>query len=207
MPDTEAGDKPALSRVARKREQRVDAILRVASRVLAEHGYHGTSLEMIADRMDLTKASLYYYYESKDALILACLERVALQSIDAMEAIAALETDLVERLKAMIIEQLGLYTHSEPDLARLFLQHMDWPDEIAREMRRWRATHRRPFDRIIDEGVATGVFAPEHDEVARHCMFGAINHFPVWFRPKSATKDAQVRQAVADELVAMFRPR
>ncbi|MFF2791068.1 TetR/AcrR family transcriptional regulator [Streptomyces sp. NPDC058049] len=46
---------------------------RVALRLFAEHGYEGTSLRMIAERLDITKAALYYHYKSKDEILAAVL--------------------------------------------------------------------------------------------------------------------------------------
>ncbi|MFJ7630063.1 TetR/AcrR family transcriptional regulator [Streptomyces sp. NPDC097595] len=46
---------------------------RVALQLFAEHGYEGTSLRMIAERLDITKAALYYHYKSKAEILAAVL--------------------------------------------------------------------------------------------------------------------------------------
>jgi AcrR family transcriptional regulator len=51
-----------------------DRILAVASELFTEQGYEGTSLREIADRLDITKAALYYHFRSKDELLQALLE-------------------------------------------------------------------------------------------------------------------------------------
>ena len=43
----------------------------VALDLFSSQGYEQTSLREIADRVGLTKASLYYHYPSKQALLLA----------------------------------------------------------------------------------------------------------------------------------------
>ena len=65
-----------LRRSDRRRAKRVDDILRVATGLLAERGYAATNLDEIAEVLDLSKASLYHYFPSKEHLILACLDRV-----------------------------------------------------------------------------------------------------------------------------------
>ena len=82
-------ESPPLGRVARKRQRRTEEILRVAAEVLAEKGYYNTSLEEIADRLDLAKASLYHYFDSKEALLAACLATVAEEAISRLTAIAS----------------------------------------------------------------------------------------------------------------------
>ena len=44
-------------------------ILDAALALFSEHGFDGTTLQQIADRLGVTKAALYYYFKSKDALL------------------------------------------------------------------------------------------------------------------------------------------
>ncbi|WP_192582800.1 TetR/AcrR family transcriptional regulator [Streptomyces triticiradicis] len=46
---------------------------RVALQLFAQHGYEGTSLRMIAQELDITKAALYYHYKSKEEILTAVL--------------------------------------------------------------------------------------------------------------------------------------
>jgi AcrR family transcriptional regulator len=49
-------------------------ILSVALELFTERGYEATSLREIADRLDYTKAALYYHFRSKDEILRALLE-------------------------------------------------------------------------------------------------------------------------------------
>jgi AcrR family transcriptional regulator len=46
-----------------------ERILSVANELFIEQGYEGTSLREIADRLDITKAALYYHFRSKDEIL------------------------------------------------------------------------------------------------------------------------------------------
>ncbi len=46
-----------------------ERILAVANELFIEQGYEGTSLREIADRLDITKAALYYHFRSKDEIL------------------------------------------------------------------------------------------------------------------------------------------
>jgi AcrR family transcriptional regulator len=48
-------------------------ILDVALELFSEHGFDGTTLQQIADRLGFTKAALYYHFRSKDDLLEALL--------------------------------------------------------------------------------------------------------------------------------------
>jgi TetR/AcrR family transcriptional regulator, transcriptional repressor for nem operon len=52
-----------------------EKILNSAQRLIQTRSFHGFSFQDIADEVGIRKASLYHYFESKDALALAVLER------------------------------------------------------------------------------------------------------------------------------------
>lgn len=49
-------------------------IQRVALELFAERGYDGTSLREIAERLDVTKAALYYHFKSKEDIVTSLVE-------------------------------------------------------------------------------------------------------------------------------------
>ncbi len=53
-----------------------DRVLDAAVELFAEHGVRGTSLRMIADRIGVGKAAVYYQFQSKDDIVLAVLAPV-----------------------------------------------------------------------------------------------------------------------------------
>ncbi|MGD9998540.1 MAG: TetR/AcrR family transcriptional regulator [Ilumatobacteraceae bacterium] len=56
--------------------ERRDQILEVAVQVFARRGYHGTSMNDVADAAGVTKPVLYQHFESKQALYLALIDDV-----------------------------------------------------------------------------------------------------------------------------------
>jgi AcrR family transcriptional regulator len=48
-----------------------ERVLEAALELFAQHGVRGTSIQMIADRLGVTKASVYYQFSSKDDIALA----------------------------------------------------------------------------------------------------------------------------------------
>lgn len=50
-----------------------EKIRQVALELFTERGYDGTSLREIAERLDVTKAALYYHFRSKDAILLSLI--------------------------------------------------------------------------------------------------------------------------------------
>ncbi|ORA31442.1 TetR/AcrR family transcriptional regulator [Mycobacterium aquaticum] len=51
-----------------------DRVLEAALALFAEHGVNGTSLQMIADRLGVSKAAVYYQFHSKEEIVLAVIQ-------------------------------------------------------------------------------------------------------------------------------------
>ncbi len=56
------------ARKEREKKERRLLILRAAMEVYDQDGYHGTTMEKIADRAELSRATLYLYFKTKDEI-------------------------------------------------------------------------------------------------------------------------------------------
>ena len=69
---------PRLGRAVRRTVGRYSAaqprIIEAALDLFAEHGVSGTSLQMIADAIGVTKAAVYHQFKTKDEIVLAVAE-------------------------------------------------------------------------------------------------------------------------------------
>ncbi|MBN2329607.1 MAG: TetR/AcrR family transcriptional regulator [Candidatus Omnitrophica bacterium] len=61
-----------------------DEIIRVALELIAEHGFHGTSMAMVAEEAKVGAGTIYRYFESKDALIMALFKEAEIKMQEAL---------------------------------------------------------------------------------------------------------------------------
>lgn len=196
------------SRAARRRNRRLADILTATADVLAEHGYHETNLDEIAQRLDLTKASLYHYFASKDELVTTCLDWVAtLVNERLAETARQRDGTASERLTALIEVQLDCIVREHPQLARLFLHPLDWPEPFRLRSKVLRLQHDEIFRSVIQDGIATGEFTVDDEGIALLCLHGAVNYVPVWFRPDHPDDYQEMYRTVAEYLLRLFRAR
>lgn len=70
LPDPPASIRERAGRYSAVQRRTIDAALDL----FADHGVGGTSLQMIADALGITKAAVYHQFKTKDAIVLAVLE-------------------------------------------------------------------------------------------------------------------------------------
>ena len=58
-----------MSRRLKRQEIKKSLIIDAAKRIFSEIGYENTTLEMIGDSVGLSKQTLYYYFPSKEDLV------------------------------------------------------------------------------------------------------------------------------------------
>jgi AcrR family transcriptional regulator len=95
----------AKSRTSRKEEDRrrkTDEILDAALALFARKGYDGTTVEDIAEELGYAKASLYYYFPGKEAIVKALIYDAMDRAADRMDQILAQSADPVENLRGLI---------------------------------------------------------------------------------------------------------
>lgn len=86
--------------VGRRGEARA-RVLDSALELFCEHGVGGTSLQMIADRLGVTKAAVYHQFRAKDDIVLAVLQPV-MAEISALLTTLEREPDSPERRHRLV---------------------------------------------------------------------------------------------------------
>jgi AcrR family transcriptional regulator len=113
---------PRVARRERRRERSREEIIDAARRVLVRNGIAATTLDAIAQEVGLTKAAIYYYYPSKDALLFEIIFGAHNAQAHAIhDAVAEAETG-GEALRAIIRESVKLFAANMDDFRLAFLQ-------------------------------------------------------------------------------------
>ncbi len=109
-------------------------ILVAATRLFAAKGFDGTSLQVIADEVGVTKPAVLHYYESKQALHRAVLDVVMSRWRNTLPRLLVAATSNTDF--EAFFEELYRFFAEEPDHARLFLREgLDRPEEIRELLR------------------------------------------------------------------------
>src|SRR5262245_28205495 len=82
-------------------------VIQAALELFAEHGVSGTSLQMIADAIGVTKAAVYHQYNTKDGIVLA-VAQVVLQRLEAAVTAAEAIRSRPRAREALIAEMVEL---------------------------------------------------------------------------------------------------
>ena len=96
----------------RERKERRTLILAKAKGLILEHGIDALSMQEIADAAELSKATLYLYFQSKEAILQEILTESATAFVDYVEARISPESSGIEALRTLWASYLSLYGES-----------------------------------------------------------------------------------------------
>jgi AcrR family transcriptional regulator len=110
---------------------RKEEILDIATALFAERGYEGTSMNDVAERVGMRKASLFYHFTTKDALYEAVLDRLVSRVAVPLGVAYSSDGTFAERLDTAA-DALTTVLGERPFAARLLLREaMDWGRSCA----------------------------------------------------------------------------
>ncbi len=115
-------------------------ILNAALELIAEHGVGGTSLQMIADAVGVTKAAVYHQFKTKEQIVIALTERElggleeALEAAEAHDHRTLARRVLLDRVIDLAVERRGAAStlQFDPVIVRLLAEHAPFQQFIQR---------------------------------------------------------------------------
>jgi TetR/AcrR family transcriptional regulator, cholesterol catabolism regulator len=198
---------PGASRVERS-ARRLAEITDAAAKVFARRGYHGASTQDIADVLGMRQASLYYYFQSKEAALEAVcvsgLEDYAKRAL----AISKLGVTSSEKVAALVFQHLAPLAE-RLDYTVVFLRERRFlPQPARKRIRAIEIRYERLIERIIEQGTADGEFRRDLDaRMAALALLGLGNSAALWFAREPGTTVERVARSYIDLLVRGFRVR
>lgn len=203
--------KPADQSVSR------EEIIHAAADILRQNGYEATTMKDIAARVDLTAASLYHHFRSKDFLLLAVLEIGLEHAINEIEPLLTQDLSCAEKLRRMIRAHIVNVTANTAVGAAMVFEikslmtvrlnsrsSADEDDKHAEFVARRQAffAQRDRFEQlfrdVVTQGMATGEFRQVDAAIFAKAMLGAHNWVGVWFRETGRLSGEDIAAIMAD---------
>jgi AcrR family transcriptional regulator len=141
-------------------EQRRNQIIDAATKVFTRLGFQNARMDDIAEEARLSKGSLYWYFESKDEIILNILDNLFDNELSELNGLSDMEGSAVERLLQFSNQTITAIKDMQPlmpillDFYALTLRRGQIQQVFAKYLRRYLLT----LTPIIQHGIDQGEF-------------------------------------------------
>jgi AcrR family transcriptional regulator len=181
-------------------------LIEVATRLFAEHGYEGTSVEAVLSAAAVSRGALYHHFAGKEALFEAVVSAVSDQvTVELTEAVRGC-ADPLDAMRTAAIAWIGLA--ADPVIQRVVL--VDAPSVLGWD--RWRAMDdgrtlgamRAMLQAISDSGRLPAELVGPFS----HMILAALDEIVLVIAraPDSAAAVAEGRMAVQALIDRLLRP-
>jgi len=181
-----------------RRERRREQIIKIASGLISEKGYHDVTVEEIADKVGVAKGTIYLYFPSKEKLYLEILE----DSYEAIESI--LEKEIAKsdpapiKLKKVLtlifefyIRNIDILRILSRDETHLIREHYEFTEH-------WRLRRIKLYERILEEGQKEGSFRSMNTKLTALIMFGLVRSVMFFYKADKTAGE------IADEVFTVI---
>lgn len=137
-------------------------IVDTARGLFFSQGYQGMTMDELAEKLGMSKKTLYVYFPGKEPLLRVCVEMLAKRVTARLEAILAKDDmDFPSRLNAVINEVFGALSKLSPRFLKDIQKYAPEVFQILEEVRSKNVP--RVFGQLIREGIAQGYIRPSVD--------------------------------------------
>ncbi len=159
-------------------------IYRAAVELISARGYHGTSLRSVAAAVGMQMSSLYYYFPSKQDLLVEIMTRSMQELITAVEAaVQSSGQGPEQRLRAAISGHI-LFHAERRDEAFILDNELRALEPSGRKLIiKLRDRYEEIFSDILGEGAERNVLAVPDTKLAVFALLAMCTGVASWYRP------------------------
>ena len=186
---------------ASRYDQKLEFILRTASQIFAEKGYHSTSMRDISRATSVSLAGLYHYCNSKEELLFAIQDNCFGRVLERLEERLQDLDDPVVKLRVFIENHLSFFAANMAEMKVLSHEAESLGGDLYAHVSTRKDRYAKLAREILSELRDTRQSKHSIDlTVATYALFGMMNWIYNWYDPRGKLKVADL----ADNLLKLF---
>jgi TetR/AcrR family transcriptional regulator, cholesterol catabolism regulator len=184
------------------RSARKEELVGAAARLFSERGYHGTSMQDLADALGLLRGSLYAHIGSKQELLFEVVDQGARRFMERGEQALRAGAPSARRLRDFLVGHVEVAIE-QLDAGRVFLNEWRYLDDgLQREIKAKRNAYEEIVRSILRDGVETGELRAGLDiNMAARLVLSCGNWIYAWYRLDGKSSPSEIGEAFADMII------
>lgn len=188
--------------IAKDHDQKRAQILKSAAKVFAEAGYDRASMTQLARECGISKANIYHYYDSKEAVLFGLLDTYLRELRDRVCGVELAGCSAEEKLRRIVSEILLAYQGADHE-HQVQISAMGALPEDQQQLLRG---YQRELVKIVSDAlreVAPEVFEGEAGKLraATMSVFGMLNWYYMWNSGAGSQARADYARLAADMIL------
>ena len=175
-----------------------ERILEEAERLFYERGYRGTSLDAIAESLDMTKPFVYAVYDRKVDILVDISMRALNRSYDAIRESRQAGGSPTRQMQRFALRFTETVIRNQAGSAVFFREEASIPPEVTLEINELKGRFDQELAALIADGQATGEFKVSDARTATLALGGMISWIYIWYRKGGRLTPEAIGEHMAD---------
>jgi AcrR family transcriptional regulator len=166
-------------------------VLQTAAHLFLEKSYGRTSMNDVADRLNITKPALYHYFRNKEEILVECYRSGTGLIEEILNAIADHCGTGLEKVEAFIYSYANVMTVNFGRCV-MRLDDADLSSDALGDVRSYKRKIDRRLRSFVQEGIDDGSITPCDPKIAAFAIAGALNWICHWYEPEGALSAEEI---------------
>jgi AcrR family transcriptional regulator len=164
--------------------QMKETILSVAVDLFFEKGYFATSISGIAAGCGIQKASIYYHYSNKEAILFAIMDGTMQELVAHLESALEGVTDVEARVRAAVRSHVEFHLRHQKETFIASSELRGLTGNRYRAIVERRDTYERFIQNLITAGIEAGCFPRGDVKILSYAVLTLCTAGASWFNPE-----------------------
>jgi AcrR family transcriptional regulator len=173
-----------------------------AVRLISKHGYSGMSLRQVAAEVGIRMSSVYYYFPSKQDLLVAIMTRTMAELLAAARKAVARASDPVSALTYVAEAHVAVHADSTKAAFVTDSELRSLEPENLRAIIALRDEYQQIFADVLAAGARESLFEIDDLRPTVLAVLSMLNGVATWYRPDG---DLTVEQIVQHHMALVLR--
>lgn len=165
--------------------------MQTAAHLFLEKSYGRTSMNDVADRLNITKPALYHYFRNKEEILVECYRSGTGLIEEILNAIADHCGTGLEKVEAFIYSYANVMTVNFGRCV-MRLDDADLSSDALGDVRSYKRKIDRRLRSFVQEGIDDGSITPCDPKIAAFAIAGALNWICHWYEPEGALSAEEI---------------
>lgn len=180
-----------------------ERILRAAASQFRQRGFHGTSMQDLAEEVGVTKSSLYHHFPSKQALLSEILEFTVERVTPHLEEVLESDRPSTEKLRSAVRLHVQAAIEDRDNVACFVEEGRALAPAFLDAQIPKRDYYEGCFRRILEEGVERGEMEVDDVALVGLAILGMCNGVVRWYRADGPRDPHDIGDEFAELAVRM----
>lgn len=177
-----------------------------ACHLFFKNGYESTTIDAIAQKLDVTKPFIYSYYRNKSELLYDISRTGIALSLEAIEQTSQIDRPATERLRLLVERVLRIIFDYQEYIVVYEREEKNLDKTEARRIREQRKLFDHLLAELLEQGQQSGEFTVNDSVMTATTIAGIITWVSFWYSPSGRKTELEIFNHILAMVEALVRP-